>query len=73
MPAGPGINDNGSGSSSVLELAIQFFNSPLKPLNPVMFAWWAAEEVGLVSVERGRERKFISVDIGKKFGFLIVR
>ena len=44
--AGPGINDNGSGSAAILETAVQI--AKLKPSNTVRFAWWAAEESGLV-------------------------
>ncbi|MFB7883936.1 M28 family peptidase [Microbacterium sp. NPDC056057] len=44
--AGPGINDNGSGSSALLEIAQQI--SKLKPQNTVRFAWWGAEESGLL-------------------------
>ena len=44
--AGPGINDNGSGSAAILETAIQM--AKVKPHNKVRFAWWAAEESGLV-------------------------
>jgi Zn-dependent M28 family amino/carboxypeptidase len=43
---GPGINDNGSGSSALLELALRFAKT--KPNNTVRFAWWSAEEFGLV-------------------------
>jgi Zn-dependent M28 family amino/carboxypeptidase len=43
---GPGINDNGSGSSALLELALRFAKT--KPNNAVRFAWWSAEEFGLV-------------------------
>jgi Zn-dependent M28 family amino/carboxypeptidase len=44
--AGPGINDNGSGSAAILETAIQM--AKLKPVNTMRFAWWGAEESGLV-------------------------
>jgi Zn-dependent M28 family amino/carboxypeptidase len=44
--AGPGINDNGSGSAALLETALQLAN--VRPQNTVRFAWWAAEESGLV-------------------------
>ncbi len=44
---GPGINDNGSGSSALLETALQMGGSP-KVNNAVRFAWWGAEELGLV-------------------------
>ena len=44
--AGPGIQDNGSGSAAILEVAEQM--AKVKPVNKVRFAWWAAEESGLV-------------------------
>ena len=44
--AGPGINDNGSGSASILEVAEQLAHVKLQ--NTVRFAWWGAEESGLV-------------------------
>src|SRR5688572_9472974 len=43
---GPGINDNGSGSAALLEAAEQLAN--VKPRNTLRFAWWGAEESGLV-------------------------
>jgi aminopeptidase Y len=43
---GPGINDNGSGSATLLEVAEQM--AKVKPRNKVRFAWWGAEESGLV-------------------------
>jgi Zn-dependent M28 family amino/carboxypeptidase len=44
---GPGINDNGSGSSTILEIAEQA--AKLKqPRNHMRFAFWGAEEAGLV-------------------------
>ncbi len=46
VAAGPGINDNGSGSAAVLETAEQL--SKVKPRNKLRFAWWGAEEAGLV-------------------------
>jgi len=46
VPEGPGVNDNGSGSSALLEVAEQM--AKLKPRNKVRFAWWAAEEASLV-------------------------
>ena len=44
--AGPGINDNGSGSAVLLEIAEQLAHVKLQ--NTVRFAWWTAEESGLV-------------------------
>jgi Zn-dependent M28 family amino/carboxypeptidase len=46
VPAGPGINDNGSGSAALLEVALQFAKT--KPANQVRFAWWGAEEFNLI-------------------------
>ncbi len=43
---GPGINDNGSGTAVILETAIQM--SKVKTHNKVRFAFWGAEEAGLV-------------------------
>lgn len=47
VPAGPGINDNGSGVAAVLETAVQIGNSP-KTQNAVRFGFWGAEELGLI-------------------------
>jgi Zn-dependent M28 family amino/carboxypeptidase len=44
--AGPGIQDNGSGSAAILETAVQM--RKVKPFNTVRFAWWGAEESNLV-------------------------
>ncbi len=43
---GPGINDNGSGSAALLEIAKQM--RKVNPRNKVRFSWWGAEESGLV-------------------------
>jgi len=43
---GPGINDDGSGSILVLEVAVQL--AKFKVNNCVRFAWWAGEEEGLL-------------------------
>jgi len=46
---GPGINDNGSGSATVLAIAEQIGKLGKKGLkNRVRFAWWGAEESGLI-------------------------
>ncbi|WP_285494016.1 M28 family metallopeptidase [Actinomadura sp. NBRC 104425] len=49
VPAGPGINDNGSGSAALLEVALR--TAKLRPKNKVRFAWWGAEELGLLGAE----------------------
>jgi Zn-dependent M28 family amino/carboxypeptidase len=46
VPEGPGINDNGSGSSALLEVAEQL--RKVRTANKIRFAWWGAEEGGLV-------------------------
>ena len=46
VQAGPGIQDNGSGSAALLELTQQL--AKLKPENTLRFAWWGAEEAGLI-------------------------
>jgi Zn-dependent M28 family amino/carboxypeptidase len=43
---GPGLQDNGSGSAALLEVAEQM--AKVNPRNKVRFAWWTAEESGLV-------------------------
>ena len=48
---GPGINDNGSGSSYNLEAAIQIAEKQIKPRNKIRFAWWGAEEFNLLGSE----------------------
>ncbi|MDR5701063.1 M28 family metallopeptidase [Agromyces aerolatus] len=49
VQAGPGINDNGSGSAALLEIAENL--GKWKPQNTVRFAWWGAEEDGLLGSE----------------------
>ncbi|NAX20142.1 M28 family metallopeptidase [Vibrio sp. V39_P1S14PM300] len=51
VPEGPGINDNGSGTAGLLEYAVTLANTKAPVKNKVRFAWWAAEEAGLVGSE----------------------
>jgi Zn-dependent M28 family amino/carboxypeptidase len=51
VPEGPGINDNGSGVAAVLETALQMGPQP-QLRNAVRFAFWGAEEKGLVGSHR---------------------
>jgi Zn-dependent M28 family amino/carboxypeptidase len=44
---GAGINDNGTGSAALLETALKLGSSP-KVNNAIRFAWWGAEERGLI-------------------------
>ena len=43
---GPGVQDNGSGSAALLEMASLIKKAKVK--NKIRFAWWGAEESGLV-------------------------
>ena len=46
VEAGPGINDNASGSSTLLELILAIYRAHFRPKNKIIFAWWGAEEEG---------------------------
>jgi Zn-dependent M28 family amino/carboxypeptidase len=53
VPEGPGINDNGSGSAALLTVALALGNNKrYTPQNTLRFAWWGAEEAGLVGSDR---------------------
>jgi len=45
---GPGINDNGSGTATILETALQMAELGIAPTNRVRFAFWGGEEDGLI-------------------------
>lgn len=47
---GPGMNDNGGGAAAQLDAALKLGGSP-KISNRVRFAWWGAEELGLLGAE----------------------
>ncbi|RCG29955.1 peptidase M28 [Sphaerisporangium album] len=47
VAAGPGINDNGSGSASLLEIALTLAAKNPTLTKHVRFAWWGAEELGM--------------------------
>lgn len=46
--AGPGINDNGSGSATVLEIAQEISQLESQPDNQLRFIFWGGEELGLL-------------------------
>jgi Zn-dependent M28 family amino/carboxypeptidase len=48
VPAGPGINDNGSGSMSNLAVALAAASLNLTYSTRVRHCWWGAEELGLL-------------------------
>jgi Zn-dependent M28 family amino/carboxypeptidase len=45
---GPGINDNGSGTSQNLEIAEEMAELNIKPRRQIRFAFWGAEEANLL-------------------------
>ena len=72
VPEGPGINDNGSGSAGVLQTALSMTAfAPVK--NKVRFAFWGAEEEGLIgsthyvdslsSQQRATIKRYINFDM----------
>jgi Zn-dependent M28 family amino/carboxypeptidase len=69
VPEGPGINDNGTGTAALLEIAVQMANLGIQPRNQVRFAFWGGEEDGLqgsefyVSQLTKAQRKQISVNL----------
>ncbi|OMI87062.1 peptidase M28 [Streptomyces sp. M1013] len=73
VTSGPGINDNGSGSSAVLETALAVARSGYQPTKHLRFAWWGAEELGLVgsryyvnslgSAERAKISGYLNFDM----------
>ncbi|MFM9446651.1 M28 family metallopeptidase [Streptomyces acidiscabies] len=48
VTSGAGINDNGSGSSAILEIALAVSRADYQPTKHLRFAWWGAEELGIV-------------------------
>lgn len=49
--AGPGMNDNGSGSATILSIAEKYAELGIVPKNKLRFIWFAAEEYGLLGSE----------------------
>ncbi|MFI5491151.1 M28 family peptidase [Actinoplanes sp. NPDC051859] len=47
VTAGPGINDNGTGSAANLEVALAVARTNFQPTRHLRFGWWGAEELGL--------------------------
>ncbi|MGI9623325.1 MAG: M28 family peptidase [Acidimicrobiales bacterium] len=59
--AGPGVQDNGSGSAAILTVALALAdNKKYVPENSLRFAWWGAEESGLI----GSFEYFTNADFG---------
>ena len=51
VPRGNGINDNGSGSGTILEIAEAMAERDIAPRNTIRFMWYGAEEFGLLGSE----------------------
>jgi Iap family predicted aminopeptidase len=52
VPEGPGLNDNGSGVAALLEIAEELGGRRVPDGTALRFAFWGAEEVGLVGSRR---------------------
>ncbi|WHT22130.1 M28 family metallopeptidase [Crossiella sp. CA-258035] len=52
VSAGAGINDNGTGSAGLLEVALTAARQQLKTTKHLRFGWWGAEELGLIGSTR---------------------
>jgi hypothetical protein len=73
VPEGPGLNDNGSGVAAVLEIAEEFGGRRVPDGTALRFAFWGAEEIGLVGSrryvdglsrsERGRIAAYLNLDM----------
>src|SRR3712207_5660109 len=73
VAAGPGINDNGTGSAAILEVAKAVASTGYRPGKHLRFAWWGAEELGLrgsqyyvnnlPSAERTRIKGYLNFDM----------
>ncbi|MFC8370159.1 M20/M25/M40 family metallo-hydrolase [Streptomyces sp. NPDC057239] len=73
VSAGPGMNDNGSGSAALLENALTLAQQNPTMRNRVRFAWWTDEEQGLngsdfyvrslSSTERARIKAYYNFDM----------
>ena len=48
VPEGPGINDDGSGTATLLAQAEELARGHYKLRQKIRFAWWGAEENGLI-------------------------
>ncbi|QFZ19437.1 M28 family metallopeptidase [Saccharothrix syringae] len=73
VTAGPGINDNGSGSAGLLEVALTVARERLAPQKHIRFGWWGAEELGLIgstyyvnnlpTTERSKIKGYLNFDM----------
>ncbi|MEU1737066.1 M28 family peptidase [Streptosporangium sp. NPDC020145] len=79
VSAGPGINDNGSGSASLLEVALTLAQYRPTLAKHVRFGWWTDEEQGLLgskfyvnslgSAGRSKIKRYLNFDmVGSRNG-----
>jgi hypothetical protein len=52
VPAGPGLNDNGSGVVALLDIAARMHEDDLPPRSAFRVAFWGGEELGLLGSRR---------------------
>jgi aminopeptidase S len=72
VPAGPGVNDDGSGVATLLALAARLSAGP-RPASTIRFGFWTAEELGLYgsrayvrglsAAERRRIARYVNLDM----------
>jgi Zn-dependent M28 family amino/carboxypeptidase len=72
VPAGPGVNDDGSGVATLLALAARLGAGP-PPATTIRLGFWTAEELGLYgsrayvrglgAAERRRIRRYVNLDM----------
>jgi Zn-dependent M28 family amino/carboxypeptidase len=67
--AGPGINDNGSGSATILEIAEEMAELGIRNRQQVRFAFWGAEELNLLGSQHYVDT-LSDDDLGKIFANL---
>ncbi len=71
---GPGINDNGSGSAGLLEVAEQISKHGIEPENKLRFVWWGAEETGLDGsnyfIEQLTEEEYLRIALYLNFDMI---
>ncbi|KAF9575159.1 Leucyl aminopeptidase yscIV [Mortierella alpina] len=65
VPEGPGMVDNGSGATSLLEIALVMAKANYELKNKIVFGWWGAEEIGLLG-SRHYVRELVKDDKSKK-------
>lgn len=70
----PALNDNGSGTATILEIAKQIRALGVEPVNKIRFAFWTAEESGLIGstyyVENLSDRGLKDIALNLNFDML---